>query len=73
MPQTTTVEVDGDAIRKRRMRAGLPTQQLADAVGISASYLRKLENGRRKQLGPAKYAQLCNELSATYDDLLAPH
>jgi transcriptional regulator with XRE-family HTH domain len=55
------------------MRAGLPTQQLADAVGISASYLRKLENGRRKQLGPAKYAQLCNELSATYDDLLAPH
>jgi transcriptional regulator with XRE-family HTH domain len=74
MPQTTTVEVDGDAIRDRRLRAGLDTKQLADAMGISADYLRRLETGRRRRLGTAKYARLCKQLSAIYgSDLLAPH
>jgi len=73
MHQTpTTFEVDGAAICTKRMQAGLEVQQLADAVGITASYLRKLETGTRKHLRPGKYIRLRAALDATDSELLAP-
>lgn len=68
----TTFEVDGAAICSKRMQAGLEVQQLADRVGITASYLRKLETGTRTRMRPGKYVRLRAALSATDAELLAP-
>lgn len=69
----TTFEVDGAAICTKRMQAGFEVQQLADLVGCTASYLRKLETGTRTRMRPGKYVRLRTALKATDDDLLAPH
>lgn len=73
MHQPATFEVDGAAIRTKRMQAGIEVQVLADAIGITASYLRKLETGARKHMRPGPYVRLRAALNATDDDfLLAP-
>lgn len=68
----TTFAVDGAAICTKRMQAGIEVQQLADLVGCTASYLRKLERGVRSRMSPSKYVRLRAALSATDDELLAP-
>lgn len=74
MAQTpTTFAVDGTAICTKRMNAGMEVQQLADLVGVTANYLRKLERGTRKHLRPGPYARLRAALDANSDELLAPH
>lgn len=74
MAQTpTTFTVDGTAICTRRMNAGMDVQQLADMVGITDSYLRKLERGDRTRMRPGPYQALRAALNANEDDLLAPH
>ena len=37
----------GTTIRRARLRAGLPLRHLAALLGVSASYLSHIENGRR--------------------------
>ena len=69
----TTYRVDGTAICNKRMNAGMEVQQLADLVGITPNYLRKLERGARKHLGPGYYQALRAALDANEDELLAPH
>ncbi|MBR8638699.1 helix-turn-helix transcriptional regulator [Streptomyces tuirus] len=74
MAQTpTTFEVDGTAICNKRMNAGMEVQQLADLVGITANYLRKVERGVRTRMRPGPYQALRAALNATEDELLAPH
>ncbi|MFJ1647919.1 helix-turn-helix domain-containing protein [Streptomyces sp. NPDC088258] len=74
MHQTpTTFEVDGAAICTKRMQAGFEVTELAAVVGITASYLRKLERGARKHMRPGPYTRLRAALNATDDELLAPH
>jgi len=74
MAQTpTTFEVDGTAICTKRMQAGMEVNQLADLVGITANYLRKLERGTRRHMSPKPYIRLRAALDATDDELLAPH
>ncbi|MDX3230533.1 helix-turn-helix transcriptional regulator [Streptomyces sp. ME19-01-6] len=68
----TTFRVRGVAINKRRMQAGLSAPQLAALVGVTASYIRKLETGVRECMGPSSYIRLRAVLSATDDELLAP-
>ena len=48
------VKVKPDDIRKARMRLGLSQDQFADAFGVSASTLRKWEQGQRSPTGAAK-------------------
>lgn len=73
MQQTpTTFQVDGAAIRTKRMQAGIEVQQLANQIGCTASYLRKLETGTRTRMRPGKYVRLRAALTATDTDLLAP-
>ncbi|MET8081831.1 helix-turn-helix domain-containing protein [Streptomyces sp. NPDC005303] len=70
----TTFEVDGTAICTKRKNAGMDVQQLADMVGITDSYLRKLERGARKRMTPGPYQALRAALNANQDELLrAPH
>lgn len=71
MAQTpTTYTVDGTAICTKRMQAGMEVQQLADQVGITASYLRKLERGDRARMRPGKYQDLRAALNANETELL---
>lgn len=71
MAQTpTTFEVDGTAICTKRMQAGMEVQQLADLVGITASYLRKLERGVRTRMRPGNYQALRAALDANETELL---
>lgn len=69
----TTYAVDGEAICDMRMRAGIEVSQLASAVGVSDSYIRKLERGVRKRMRPATYTRLRAALGADEKELLAPH
>lgn len=74
MAQTpTTFRVDGTAICTKRMNAGMEVQQLADLVGITDSYLRKLERGDRTRMRPGPYQALRAALDANETELLAPH
>jgi transcriptional regulator with XRE-family HTH domain len=71
MAQTpTTFSVDGTAICTKRMHAGMEVQQLADLVGITASYLRKLERGDRTRMRPGNYQALRAALDANETELL---
>jgi putative transcriptional regulator len=48
------VAVRPDDVRKARLRLGLSQDQFADAFGVSASTLRKWEQGQRSPTGAAK-------------------
>lgn len=72
MHQPATFEVDGDAIRKERMNAGLEISELAERAGISRRYLSHLENGTRSHPRPKRYTALRKALNVTDDRLLAP-
>jgi transcriptional regulator with XRE-family HTH domain len=71
-PETTYL-VDGTAICTKRMQAGMEVNQLAEAAGITPSYLRKLERGDRTRMRPGKYQDLRAALNANEDELLVPH
>lgn len=68
----TTFQVEGAAICAKRMQNGISIRHLADQVGCSDSYLRKLERGTRSHMGPELYVRLRTALAATDDDLLGP-
>lgn len=68
----TTFPVRGAAICDKRMQAGLEVTDLAVAAGITPSYLRKIERGVRKNVGPGPYTRLRAALKATDDELLDP-
>lgn len=67
----TAFEVEGAAICTKRMQKGMSVGQLARLVGCTANYLRKLERGTRRRMGPEFYLRLRTALDATDDELLA--
>ncbi|MCZ4509911.1 helix-turn-helix transcriptional regulator [Streptomyces sp. ActVer] len=69
MHQPTTFEVDGDAIREERKRAGLKRSELADLVGVSSRYIGHLENGTRRHMRRPPYFALRTALKATDERL----
>lgn len=69
----TTFEVEGQAIWAKRMQAGIEVRELASSVGVSDSYIRKLERGLRKRMKPGPYGRLREALNASETELLAPH
>ncbi|WP_119581532.1 helix-turn-helix domain-containing protein [Streptomyces europaeiscabiei] len=72
MHQPLTYEVNGDAIRRERMQAGLSRTELARQAGFTRRYLCHLERGTRKHLSPPLYIALRQALDATDSRLLAP-
>ncbi len=71
MPNRTTVEVTGHAIRRIRKLSGLELRTVAQQAGISANYLSRIETGSRSRLSPARYAALRSAIGAT-DDQITP-
>ncbi|MFG2748079.1 helix-turn-helix domain-containing protein [Streptomyces xanthophaeus] len=69
----TTFQVEGAAICTKRMQAGISVKHLAEQVGCTDSYLRKLERGTRSRMGPELYVRLRTALAATDHDLLVDH
>lgn len=67
-----TFQVNGAAIRKRRMQRGMDPSDLARAVGVTASYITKLERGDRSHMRPGPYVALRAALEADDEELLAP-
>lgn len=69
-----TYQVEGAAIRERRMELGMTQYQCADAASISRSYLAEIEAGHRKRMRPPKYAGLRTALQIEPTDrrLLTP-
>jgi transcriptional regulator with XRE-family HTH domain len=54
------------------MQKGMSVGQLARLVGCTANYLRKLERGTRRRMGPEFYVRLRTALDVTDADLLDP-
>ncbi|MFJ7417927.1 helix-turn-helix domain-containing protein [Streptomyces uncialis] len=71
MHQPPTFEVDGDAIREERMRAGVEIADMAARAGLSRRYLSHLETGSRRRMRPGRYAALREALDVIDDRLLA--
>lgn len=58
----------GDRLRRRRQELGLSLRELGSRVGVSASMLSQVENGRCRASVATLY-RLVNELGLTLDDL----
>jgi transcriptional regulator with XRE-family HTH domain len=71
MPQRSTVEVNGSAIRRLRKLSGLDMRVLADLAEITPNYLSRIETGSRRRVRPSVYGALRTALGATDDQLLA--
>lgn len=69
-----TYQVDGAAIRTRRMQLGMSLRSCARAAGIAHSYLSEIENGLKGDMRPPTYAALRTALHVRPDDplILAP-
>lgn len=63
----------GRAITDRRERLGIPQKELAERIGVSASYLSRIENDIETP-GPTTptVRALMAELDATLDDITVP-
>jgi transcriptional regulator with XRE-family HTH domain len=61
----------GESIRTARQALGWTQVQLADAAGLSANYVARLERG---ELGPSFFVahQICEALRIDLEELLAP-
>lgn len=64
-------EVDGLAIRRERERQGIKVPALAQAAGISADYLYKIEVGAR-QPGHEAANAIATALGTKLDHFLVP-
>ncbi|MET8694795.1 helix-turn-helix transcriptional regulator [Streptomyces bauhiniae] len=63
-----TYQVDGAAIRTRRMELGMTLRGCAKAAGISHSYLSEIEGGLKEDMRPPTYAGLRTALQIQPDD-----
>ena len=62
MPTTTTVDVQGFALRVLRESRGRTQADLAAALGKDRSYIAKIETGATRQVSSTFYAALLREL-----------
>jgi DNA-binding XRE family transcriptional regulator/mannose-6-phosphate isomerase-like protein (cupin superfamily) len=60
----------GPQLRERRLAAGLSLRQFAKILGVSASFISQLENGK-SQPSVATLYQICSALEVTVDELFA--
>jgi transcriptional regulator with XRE-family HTH domain len=60
----------GAQLRERRQAAGLSLRQFAKILGVSASFISQLENGK-SQPSVATLYQICSALEVTVDEIFA--
>ena len=64
---------NGPAIRERRERAGILQARLAEQLGVSASYLSRIESGvEAPGMGTQTVQKLAGLLGAELDDITVP-
>ena len=61
-PLPPTIEVDGNAIRARRIELGHTITEFADRADMSFQYLSQLERGDRKRVTPPRFQRLVSAL-----------
>lgn len=59
---STTVSINGFALREIRVRSGISVQQLADQLGLARSYITKIELGYSRRVSPPVFAALLSAL-----------
>jgi len=57
-----SVEIDGAKLRRMRKEAGLTGVQLSARVGVTFSYLARVERGELRTVAPARYNAILNAL-----------
>lgn len=62
---TTSVAVNGPAIREIRSRSSLDMAELAARVGVERAYITKLELGHSRRVSPKVFNALVAALSIT--------
>lgn len=72
-PLPTTVAINGDAIRARRVELGDNLRAFADRVGLSFQYVSQLERGTRERVSPGTFRRLVDalDMAARVDELKA--
>lgn len=68
MTSTSTASV-GTLIRAHRERAGFTQRQLAEAAGVTVSYISDVENGRKQPSKPETIRSLASALGIRADEL----
>lgn len=60
---TTTVEVNGFALRELRIRTGISVADLAKQVEVQRPYIAKIELGHSQRVSPRVFTALLSALS----------
>jgi transcriptional regulator with XRE-family HTH domain len=63
MNTSTTVEINGFALRELRIRSGLGVADLATQVGVQRPYVAKIELGHSKRVSPKVFNALLAALT----------
>ena len=64
---------NGPAITERRERLGIAQKALAERIGVSASYLSRIESdAERPGMATTTVRKLALELGASLDDITVP-
>jgi transcriptional regulator with XRE-family HTH domain len=56
-------------LRRARKKKGISVRQLADAVGVSPSFLSRIENGSHARMSVKRLSVLARELGVTLDEI----
>lgn len=59
---TTAIAVNGPALRELRIRTGIEVKDFADQVGVSRSYVTKVELGHSRRVSPEVYNKILTVL-----------
>jgi transcriptional regulator with XRE-family HTH domain len=70
MPQVTTVEPDGPAIRDRRVYLGLTQRALSNAAGCSRAYVCAIENGKWPTVSKLVIGRIARVLETTPEQFI---
>lgn len=62
-PTPSALEVNGYAVRVIRVLTGIDTKDLAEALDVDESYIRRIELGIRTRLSPKVFNSLCRSLA----------
>ena len=72
-PASTTIAVNGFALREIRVRSGINVADLAEQLDIGRPYLTKIELGHSQRVSPKVYSGLCHALDIKDRRALAAH
>lgn len=70
---STTIEINGYALRELRIRSGLEIATLADQVGIHRASMSNLELGHKQRVSPTVFNALLSALTITDRRVLLAH